>query len=208
MQQSQFTTPMALFEQDFSQDLCADKFDLQAAEQHSEQAVPRRNIFAQTNYDDMDFFTKKPANVMYEENSAHLERDQYNFAGKAVTTSSSDFLECDKKSLVSREETNFASSEDSNCGNFAGDWLQNSPSFNLSLQKQSSGGSMDFSNGPANSIIPENLEINLDSLIHSPSMGSPKLEPSGATTQLLDDSFANQSSHGSSNNDVRGCTVI
>jgi hypothetical protein len=71
---------------------------------------------------------------MYEENSAHFERDQYVFASKTNSGASVDLLE-GGKSLQSREETNFASSEDSNNMNFAGDWLQQSPSFNLSLQK-------------------------------------------------------------------------
>jgi len=67
---------------------------------------------------------------------------------------------------------------------------------------------MDFSNGVINSLVPENLEVNLDSLIHSPSMGSPKLENNLATTQLIEDSFGNVSSNGNSSNEVRACTVI
>ena len=67
---------------------------------------------------------------------------------------------------------------------------------------------MDFSNGPINSIIPQNIEINLDSMIHSPSMGSPKLEADAATPQLIEESFGNLSPNGIAENDVRGCTVI
>jgi hypothetical protein len=39
----------------------------------------------------MNFFTKKPANVMYEENSAHLERDLYVFKAKTNSSDSVNF---------------------------------------------------------------------------------------------------------------------
>ena len=80
-----------MYEPEIAPALCVDKFGLQATEQHSETTYPRRNIFAQTNYDDIDFFTK--SNDLFEEKSG--ERDAFALS-KAKSSSINDFLNGDK----------------------------------------------------------------------------------------------------------------
>jgi len=57
-------------------------------------------------------------------------------------------------------------------------------------------------------LIPENLDINLDALIQSPTIGSPRLGTNGHSNLSLEDSHSNLSSTIIQKNDVPGCTVI
>ena len=115
-----------LFNQEFNPNMCASKFGLETSEQLSELTVPRRNIFAQTNYDEVDFFTNKSSLEIFEEKTGGLERDSYSLN---KTEGISDFIAGDKNGLHSCNETNCASCDDSISDNIGSDWLQTSPSF-------------------------------------------------------------------------------
>jgi len=58
--------------------------------------APRRNIFAQTNYDDVDFFTNQPSCELFEEKSDGLERDSLTLTGKYKEIGLNDLIHGEK----------------------------------------------------------------------------------------------------------------